>query len=55
MIVDINGTFSKVNDNIPSEKMFHTFLIKDGYPIYVGDPLKSKKLMRLFNKSVNLK
>lgn len=49
--LDVNGCFLKKNDFIPREPIFHVFLTnKKGNILLVGDPLKSKKVERLFYK-----
>ncbi len=49
--LDVNGCFFKKKDFIPREPIFHVFLTnKKGNILLVGDPLKSKKVERLFYK-----
>ena len=47
------GEFRSLNPRIPDDKRFHSFLLnKNGYPIYVGNPLNSQKLFDIFIKTL---
>lgn len=49
--IDQYGEFRSLNPRIPDDKRFHSFLLnKNGYPIYVGNPLNSQKLFDIFIK-----
>lgn len=51
--VDVNKSFSNLNQVIPSDLRFHTFLLNDkGCPKFVGNPLNSVKLKELFIESL---
>lgn len=55
-ILDFDGTFEKKNPQIPSNELFHTFLIdKKGTVLLVGDPLKNKKIRGLLYNILNKK
>ena len=43
--IDADGSFSKLNKSIPSDKRFHSFLIDDNNkPVFVGNPLTNSSL-----------
>ena len=47
--IDDKGAFRDSNRHIPSNRLFHQFLIKaDGIPIFVGSPLTSSEMSQLF-------
>lgn len=47
--IDINKSFSKQNQCIPTDNRFHYFLLDSfNNPVYVGNPLNSESLMKLF-------
>ncbi len=49
--IDLYGDFYRINTDFPSDRRFHSFLLdKDGYPVFVGNPLYSEKLSVLFEK-----
>lgn len=49
--IDADGSFSKLNKSIPSDKRFHSFLIDDNNkPVFVGNPLFDSNLIGLFKK-----
>ena len=49
LYIDTCNIFSKTNEDIPMDKMYHTFLMdEDNNVILVGDPLKNKKIKRMF-------
>lgn len=51
--IDQYGEFRSLNPRIPDDKRFHSFLLnKNGYPIYVGNPLNSQKLFDIFIKTL---
>ena len=51
--VDTYGTFSILNQCIPSDQRFHSFLLDDiGKPVFVGNPLVNTKLMEVFIKTL---
>lgn len=52
MIIDVNGTFAKENKNIPTNDLFHVFLLKDSFPVYVGNPCQNRKMKHLFNMAL---
>lgn len=47
--VDATGEFSRLNQSIPSDLRFHSFLLdENNKPIFVGNPLLGEELMSLF-------
>ena len=43
--IDADGSFSKLNKSIPTDKRFHSFLIDDNNkPVFVGNPLTNSSL-----------
>lgn len=43
--IDAYGSFSKLNESIPSDTRFHTFLIDtNNKPVFVGNPLTNSSL-----------
>jgi hypothetical protein len=49
--VDTYGSFRRKNNFIPADVRFHTFLVdRRGKPIFVGNPLDSDELSKLFDK-----
>ena len=51
--VDTYGTFSILNQCIPSDQRFHTFLVdSNGKPIFVGNPLSSMQLAEIFQNII---
>ena len=49
--IDSDGSFSKLNESIPSDTRFHTFLIDaNNKPVFVGNPLSDSNLKGLFKK-----
>lgn len=47
--IDVMGSFTRQNPEIPQDKRFHVFLIgPDMKPCFVGDPTKNAKLKELF-------
>lgn len=48
--VDLRSDFLKTNGRIPRDSRFHTFLVDSlNYPVFVGDPTKSEKMIKTFN------
>lgn len=48
--IDTNGDFQKLNPHLPTDHLFHNFLINpSGIPVFVGNPLYSDKLNKLLN------
>lgn len=53
--LDKMHSFRQENDFIPDDTRFHSFLInRDRHPVLVGDPVRSEKLRRLFEESLQL-
>ena len=51
LYVDITSTMQ--SQRIPDNPVFSTFLLnKDGYPVFVGNPLRSEELMQVFLQSL---
>lgn len=51
--IDTTGKFCRLNQNIPSDPRFHSFLMDvNNKPIFVGNPLSSSKLLELFKEIV---
>ena len=47
--LDKNGSFAQLNNCIPTDQRFHSFLINEtGKPVFVGNPLSNTKLNTLF-------
>lgn len=52
--LDTAYIFMKQNVVIPKEKKYHSFLLnKKGYTIFVGDPIKNKKIKNVYDKAFN--
>lgn len=52
--LDYSGTFRELNDFIPEDNRFHTFLVgQDQRPLYIGDPYISKNMWDLFISTLN--
>ena len=52
--VDYNGVFRKLNPQIPEDRRFHCFLLdKNGYPVFVGNPVASERMMELFKTALD--
>lgn len=50
--LDVNSSFHDMN-LVPLDTRLHCFLISpDHYPIFVGNPFSSEKLMTLFNQKI---
>ena len=53
--VDATGEFNRLNQNIPSDLRFHSFLLdENNKPIFVGNPLSSYKLLELFTETIKV-
>ena len=51
--IDDKGAFRESNRLIPSNRLFHQFLInKDGLPVFVGSPLTSSEMSQLFYETL---
>ena len=51
--VDSNSEFMLYNEQIPSDERFHIFLInKEKKPIFVGNPLATEELWKIFLKRI---
>lgn len=49
--VDSGRNFRRTNSCIPEDRRFHTFLLdRSGHPVFVGNPVASGDLWRLFEK-----
>lgn len=49
--LDDNYDFLTINKHIPKRKSFHAFLTDSkGQVIFIGDPLSSERMMKLFHK-----
>jgi hypothetical protein len=52
-IFDFDGTFENNNSHIPSNELFHTFLVDGkGKVLLVGDPIKNKKIRELLHNII---
>lgn len=52
--LDKNGSFAQLNNCIPTDQRFHSFLINEtGKPVFVGNPLSNTKLNTLFFNFIN--
>ncbi len=52
--VDMYGDFYRINEDFPSDRRFHSFLIgKDAHPVFIGNPLHGEKLSIVFDKVLN--
>ena len=49
--IDFYGDFEESN-NLPSERMLHTFLLKDNTVVLAGDPSNNPKLLQLYEKEI---
>ena len=51
--IDSEGTFSQYNKFIPSDHRFHYFLLNENNrPEFVGNPLSSTQLLKLFSERI---
>ena len=47
--LDINGSFADMNREIPSNPLYHSFLLnQDNHPIFVGNPLAGNDIKEAF-------
>lgn len=52
--IDSDGVFAAINSNIPSESIFHTFMIDNsGCIVLVGNPIKNEKIDALFRNRLD--
>lgn len=51
---DGRGSFRKQNASIPKDPRFHTFLVSNGRVIFVGFPMQSEALWKLFRKKLSV-
>lgn len=52
--IDKDNQFDELNPQIPSDIRFHCFLTNgSGYPVFIGDPTSSDRLMGLFKNSLD--
>lgn len=55
VFVDVNGSFSENNGNIPFDRRFHSFLIDScNHPVYVGNPMSSDRMFELFVRTIDM-
>lgn len=53
VFIDKEYRFYDLNPHIPTDERFHYLLTNsEGFPIFVGDPLRSDRLMQLFRSAV---
>jgi len=51
---DENGTFAKINQNIPQDERLHSFLLgKERKPVFFGNPTSDEKLQELFERAIS--
>ena len=51
--IDYTGSFRKKNTCIPEDVRFHSFLLDgDGHPVYVGNPIASDDLFKVFKAAL---
>ena len=49
--IDLYGDFYRINQDFPSDRRFHTFLLgKDAHPVFVGNPLHGEKMSKAFER-----
>lgn len=54
--IDTEGTFKTENPKIPSDPIFHYFLIDEtNRPIFVGNPIINEDLWNLFTQTIQIK
>lgn len=52
-VIDRKNRFYEINTHVPKHAKYHEFLLnKDGYPVFVGNPLRNDKLFNQFLKLV---
>lgn len=53
LFIDVHGSFRKLNQDIPEDTRFHSFLIdEDSHPVFIGNPVENYDLWNLFNKNL---
>lgn len=53
LFIDVDGSFRKLNQDIPEDTRFHSFLInEDSHPVFIGNPVENYDLWNLFNKKL---
>lgn len=53
--LDTCGVFRSRNPHVPSDAMFHTFMIdKNHQVVLVGNPIRSPQIRNLFNRIINI-
>lgn len=51
--LDLYGDFYRYNAEFPNDERFHSFLVgTDGYPVFIGNPLKDSRLRKVFNETL---
>ena len=51
--LDLYGDFYRYNAEFPDDERFHSFLVgTDGYPVFIGNPLKDSRLRKVFNETL---
>jgi len=50
--IDLYGDFKQRNAAVPSERKFHTFLLKNNSVILVGSPAGSSKMLELYKQEI---
>ena len=50
--IDFYGDFKQNNTVVPSERKFHTFLLKNNSVILVGSPAGSSKMLELYKQEI---
>ncbi len=49
ILFDTLSVFQTINPSIPNDHRFHAFLLdKEGYPVFIGDPVYNKRLYPVF-------
>lgn len=52
--LDKNGSFAQLNNCIPADQRFHSFLIdENAKPVFVGNPLSNIRLKKIFFENIN--
>lgn len=52
--VDMYGDFYRINEDFPSDRRFHSFLLgTDAHPVFVGNPLHNNELSKIFDKIID--
>ena len=53
VLLDKNGSFTKLNPNIPGNRNYHVFMVdKDNNVILAGNPLVNEKMWDLYKKEI---